>query len=117
MYSELLPLEVPYRSWTSISMDFIVGLSEFNGKTKIWVIVDRFSKISHLIALPKVNKTEDLAKIFLPKVWKHHGLPYDIVSDRDRMCISHFWQSLMDLLSIRLNLLTALHFETDDSTE
>ena len=108
-YGELLPLEVPYRPWTSISMDFIVGLPESNGMTKIWVIVDRFSKMSHFIALPTVNKTEDLAKIFLTQVWKYHGLPDDIVSDRDSKFISHFWQSLMDLLNVKLNLSTAFH--------
>jgi hypothetical protein len=46
-------------------MDFIVGLPESNGKTKIWVIVDHFFKMSRFIALPTVNKTENLAKIFL----------------------------------------------------
>ncbi|KAH0611479.1 uncharacterized protein H6S33_010744, partial [Morchella sextelata] len=40
-------LEIPYRPWTSISMDFIVGLPESSGFTKIWVIVDRFSKMAH----------------------------------------------------------------------
>jgi hypothetical protein len=71
-------------------MDFIVGLPESNGKTKIWVIVDCFSKMTHFIAQPTVNKTEDLAKIFLTPVCKHHGLPDDIVSDRDSKFISHF---------------------------
>jgi RNase H-like domain found in reverse transcriptase/Reverse transcriptase (RNA-dependent DNA polymerase)/Integrase zinc binding domain/Chromo (CHRromatin Organisation MOdifier) domain/Integrase core domain len=116
-YGELLPLEVPYRPWTSISMDFIVGLPESGGYTKVWVIVDRFSKMAHFIPLPTVNKTEDLAKLFLNSVWKHHGLPDDIVSDRDSKFISHFWQSLMDLLSVKLNLSTAFHPQTDGQTE
>ena len=116
-YGELQPLEVPYRPWTSISMDFIVGLPESGGYTKIWVIVDRFSKMAHFIPLPSVNKTEDMAKLFLTQVWKHHGLPDDIVSDRDSKFISHFWQSLMDLLSVKLNLSTAFHPQTDGQTE
>ncbi len=116
-YGELLPLEVPYRPWTSISMDFIVGLPESDGNTKIWVIVDRFSKMAHFIPLPTVNKTEDMAKIFLNQIWKLHGLPDDIVSDRDSKFISHFWQSLMDLLSVKLNLSTAFHPQTDGQTE
>src|SRR5258708_26224349 len=103
-YSKLLPLEVPYRPWTSISMDFIVGLPESDGNTKIWVIVDRFSKVAHFIPLPTVNETKDMAKIFLNLIWKLHGLPDDIVSDRHGKFISHFWQPLMYLLIVKLNL-------------
>jgi hypothetical protein len=85
--------------------------------SKIWVIVDRFSKMSHFIALPTVKKTEDMAKIFLTQVWKYHGLPDDIVSDRDSKFIFHFWQSLVDLFSINLNLSTALHPKTEGQTQ
>ena len=98
-------------------MDFIVGLPESDGNTKIWVIVDRFSKMAHFIPLPTVNKIEDMAKIFLNQIWKLHGLPDDIVSDRDSKFISHFWQSLMDLLSVKLNLSTAFHPHTNGETE
>jgi hypothetical protein len=73
--------------------------------------------MAHFIPLPTVNKTEDLAKLFLNSVWKHHGLPDDIVSDRDSKFISHFWQSLMDLLTVKLNLSTAFHPQTDGQTE
>jgi hypothetical protein len=64
-YGEKQPLEVPCNPGTSISMDFIVGLPESGGYTKIWVIVDRFSVIAHFVPLPSVNKTEDMAKLFL----------------------------------------------------
>src|SRR6266566_4997033 len=103
-------------------MDFyihglLVGLPESDGNTKIWVIVDRFSKMAHCIPLPTVNKTEEMAEIFLNQIWKLHGLPDDIVSDWDSKFISHFWQSLMDLLSIKLNISTAFHPQTDGTSE
>jgi hypothetical protein len=98
-------------------MDFIVRLPESDRKTKIWVIVDRFSKMSHFITLPTLNKSEDLTKIFLTQVGKHHGLPDDIALNRNSKFISHFWQSLMDLVSIKLNLSTAFHSQTDGQTE
>jgi hypothetical protein len=100
-----------------IYTDFIVGLPESGGYTKIWVIVDRFSKMAHFIPRPSMNKTEDMAKLFLTQVLKQHGLPDNIVSDRDSKFISHFWQSLMDLLSVKLNLSTAFHPHTDGQTE
>src|SRR5258708_14433205 len=96
---------------------FIVVLPESDGNTKIWVIVDRFSKMAHFIPLPAVNKTEDMAKIFLNQIWKVHGLPDDIVLDRDRMFIYHFWPSLMDLLSVKLNLSKAFHPQKHGQSE
>jgi hypothetical protein len=115
-YSALQPLEVPYRPWTSSSKDVIVGLSESSEYTKIWVTVHHVSKMSHFIPLTSVNKTEDIAMLFLTQVWKNHGLPDDIVSDRDLKFISYFWQSLLDLPSVRLNLSTAFHPKTDGET-
>jgi hypothetical protein len=116
-YGELLPLEVPYHPWTSISIDFIVGLPKSCWYTKEGVIVDHFSKITHFNLLPTLSKTEDLAKLFLNSVWKHDGLPDDIVSDRDSKFISHFWQSLMDLLRVKLNLSSAFHPQPDGQLE
>jgi hypothetical protein len=69
-YGLLQPLEIPYRPWTSISMDFITALPESDGYTQIWVIVDRLTKMAHFIPL-RVSKgseapVEDLAKV-LPR--------------------------------------------------
>ena len=99
-YGELEPLEVPYRPWSSISMDWIIELPESNRYTQIWVIVDRFTKMAHLVPLPTNTSAKDLAKIFVKEVWKNHGLPTNIVSDQDTKVTSHFWQALMDLLGI-----------------
>src|SRR6267143_4923 len=63
-----------------------------------------------------MNKTEELAKLFLDVIWKHHGLPDDIVLDRDSKFISHFCQSYMDLLSVKLNLSTTFLPQTDGQT-
>src|SRR5260370_22779424 len=94
-----------------------VGPLKSEGINKIWVIVHRFIKMALFIPMPTENKTQDMAKIFLNHIWKLHGLPDEIVSDRDSKFISHFWQSLMDLLSIKLNLSTAIHPQTDGQTE
>ena len=73
--------------------------------------------MAHYIPLPSHNKTEDMAKIFLKEVWRIHGLLDEIDSDRDSKFISCFWQSLMDLLNVKLNLSTAFHSQTDGQTE
>jgi len=116
-YGLLEPLEVPMRPWTAISIDFIVGLPKSNGYTKIWVIVDRFSKIAHFIPLRTEEHIKKLALTFVKEIWRLHGLPESIVSDRDTRFMSKFWTSLMQLLQVKLNLSTAFHPESDGQTE
>ena len=101
-YGLLQPLELAYAPWQSISMDFITDLPESNGCPSIWVIVDRFTKMAHFIPLRK-NQTKgaDLAPLFLQNIWRLHGIPTDIVSDRDTRFTSQFWSELARLLGIR----------------
>jgi hypothetical protein len=64
-------------------MDFIVDLPASNKYISIWVLVDPFSKMSYFILLKPKAKAPKLAKIFLKEIWGLHGLPINIVSDRD----------------------------------
>jgi hypothetical protein len=118
-YGLLQPLEIPYRPWTSISMDFITALPESDGFTQIWVIVDRLTKMAHFIPLKTEEESpvRDLAIIFAREIWRLHGLPADIVSDRDTRFTSHFWQELTSHLGIQLSMSTAFHPQADGQTE
>lgn len=111
------PLEIPYRPWSSISMDFIVALPVSSGYTQIWVIVDRLTKMAHFLPLPTEATAEDLAQVFIRELWKLHGLPDEIVSDRDSKFLSHFWKSLMERLQVGMRMSTAFHPQTDGQTE
>jgi hypothetical protein len=113
----LQPLEAPPRPWSSISMDFIVDLPPSEGYTSIWVIVDRYSKMAHFIPLKTPTGAEELAKIFVKEIFRVHGLPSDIVSDRDTRFTSQLWVSLCKLIGIKLKMSTAFHPQTDGSTE
>jgi len=84
LYGLSSPLELPYAPWQSIALDFITELPILDGCDQLWVIIDRFTKIAHLLPLRREEKTvADLAVIFAREVWKYQGLPTDIVSDRD----------------------------------
>jgi len=108
-YGLLEHLEVPMRPWTAISMDFIVGLSKSDGYTKIWIMVDRFSKMAHFIPIRTEEHIKELALTFVKEIWRLHGLPKSIVSDRDTRFTSNFLTSLMQVLQVKLSLSTAFH--------
>jgi len=112
------PLELPYAPWQSIAMDFITELPLSEGCDQLWVIIDRFTKMAHFLPLRKEGKSAaDLAVIFAREVWKHHGLPTDIVSDRDSRFTSETWKEFLQLLGIRSRMSTAFHPQTDGQTE
>jgi hypothetical protein len=64
-----------YSPWESTLVDFIGALPESEGYTQIIVVVDRFSKMAHFIALAETATTKDAVQAFLKEVWKLHGLP------------------------------------------
>ena len=117
-HGTLHPLELSYAPWDSISMDFITQLPKSDGCSTVWVIVDRFTKMAHFVPVKDGQKTaEGCAKLFLDNIWKLHGLPSSIISDRDPVFTSRFWAELMGRLDVRLRKSTAFHPQTDGQTE
>jgi len=98
-------------------MDFIVGLPKSEGYTKIWVIVDRISKVAHFILLKTLEHIKELALVFVKEIWSLDGRPESIVCDRDTQFTSKFWTSLMPLLQVKLNMTTPFHPEREGQTE
>jgi len=99
-------------------MDFVTELPVSEGCDQLWVVIDRFTKMAHFLPLPQNGKTAvDLAVIFAREVWKFHGIPTDIVLDRDSRFTSEAWQELLKILRIRPRMSTAFHPQTDGQTE
>jgi hypothetical protein len=114
----LQPLDIPERKWESVSMDFITQLPRTpRGHSQIVVFVDRCTKMVHLAALPEEATAEDVALCFRREVFRLHGLPKSIVSDRDRKFTGKFWSELLRLLGTSRRLSTAYHPQTDGQTE
>ena len=117
-YGELQSLPVPKDTWTSVSMDFITGLpTTERGNNSIMVVVDRMSKMVHLLPTTNPVTAIGVAQLYQDRVFALHGIPDDIVSDRDTKFTSAFWQDLQKLLGTILHLSTAFHPQTDGQTE
>ena len=120
-YHELFqPIAAESKLWQDISLDFVVGLSESEECNAILMIVDRFFKMHHYIlckATDEGTDVEETAKLLLHHVWKLHGLPKTIISDRGPQSVSLIWQKLCKMLSIKFKLSTAFHPETNGQSE
>ena len=114
----LQPLPTPGQQWEQVTMDFIVELPETQeGHNAIVVFVDRLSKMVHLQPTMTTATAMDIANIFFNSVFRLHGLPRVIVSDRDPKFTSKFWQTLFKLVKTKLTLSTAFHPQTDGQTK
>ncbi|KAA0060668.1 ty3-gypsy retroelement transposase [Cucumis melo var. makuwa] len=93
----LNPLEIPDTIWSEISMDFIDGLPKSAGYEAIFVVVDRLSKYAHFLPTKHPYTAKSVAELFVKEIVQLHGYPRSIVSDRDRVFVSHFWTELFKL--------------------
>jgi hypothetical protein len=109
----LSPLPVPNNSWEVISIDFIEGLPTSGHVNCIMVIVDKFSKFSHFIPLHHPFLAQKVTQVFLDNIFRLHGLPTHIISDRDPIFTSQFWRELFHLAQVQLCMSTAYHPRSD----
>ena len=113
----LLPLPVPTESWQVISMDFIEGLPTSGHANCILVVVDKFSKFAHFVPLHHLFTAAKVAQSFLDSVYRLHGMPSHIISDRDPIFTSLFWKELFKLAQVELCMSSAYHPQSDGQTE
>ena len=98
-------------------MDFITGLPKSGNKSVIMVIVDKISKYAHFYALPHPFTPALVDQSFMDQIFKLHGMPTSIVSDRDPIFTCRFWEAFQDALGTKLNFSTAYHPQSDGQTE
>ncbi|KAG0152773.1 hypothetical protein PDIDSM_2578 [Penicillium digitatum] len=87
------------------------------GYDAILVVVDRLTKMKHFIHCKGTCNAEEVARLYTRHVWKLHGLPNTVVSDRGPQFVAQFWKHLTKRLRITNLLSTAYHPETDGQTE
>ncbi|MCO5573242.1 hypothetical protein L7F22_027011 [Adiantum nelumboides] len=104
--------------WEFISMDFVSGLPTVQGGyDSIMVIVDMLTKVSHLLSVKKTYIASDISRLFVKEIFRLHGLPKRIISDKDAKFTSKFWKALFEALGTQLCFSSAYHPQSVGQTE
>ena len=98
-------------------MDFITDLPESETNNAILVVIDRLTKMSHFIPCRKNMNTKQFRMLFMNNIYRLHGLPADITTDRDTLFTSELWKETTKQLQIERKMSTAFHPQTDGQTE
>nr|GEV88931.1 putative reverse transcriptase domain-containing protein [Tanacetum cinerariifolium] len=106
--------KIPEWKWEKITMDFVSRLPRTpSGYDSIWVSVDRLTKSVYFFLMKKIDNIEKLAQQYLKEIVCRHGVSVSIISDRDSLFTSRFWETLEKALGTQLNMSTAYHLEMD----
>ena len=110
-YGLLNPLPVPTLPWEAIGIDFVGPLPPSGDRNatydSITVVICLLTAMVHLIPSRTNYKAKEIAELIFAEVYKHHGLPKAIVSDRDVLFTSTFWSHLHKLLGVELRMSSA----------
>jgi hypothetical protein len=113
-----MPLDPPESPWEHLSIDFMTDLpTTQRGNDMLMVVVDRFSKMAHLTPCKKTCTSEQVARLIVRDVFRLHGVPKSVVSDRDPRFTSDMWKAFWKQLGTTLSMSTADHPQTDGQTE
>jgi len=113
----LHPLPIPSRPWSHIAIDFVTGLPISRGMSTILTIVDRFSKSCHLVPLRKLPTAFQTAQLLIKHVFRLHGIPQEILSDRGPQFISQVWKAFCSALNCKSSLTSGYHPQSNGQTE
>jgi hypothetical protein len=114
----LQPLPVSEWKWETISLDFITGFPKTQKQNdSIMVVIDKLSKSAHFIPVKSTFKAINIIEIFMKEIFRLHGVPKMVISDRDVKFTSTFWKELFAGINTNLNFSTSYHPQMDGQTE
>lgn len=112
------PLPIPSGRWTDVTLDFVGALPKTRtGYDTVMVVVDRLSKRAHFIPTKKTLSAEGAAMLFLDNIFKLHGVPKRLVSDKDVRFTAKFWRTIHAKLGTSILFSTTNHPQTDGQSE
>ena len=106
-------MKIPNRPWQEISINIIGSLPKLNRIDAIVVIMDRFTKMIRLKVMTTNILSKGIVKIYRDDIWKLHGVPRKILSDRGPQFASNFMKEFTKVLETTRQLSTAYHPQTN----
>ena len=116
-YGLMHPIPAAHAPWKRISTDFIVKLPVSNGYDSIMVVIDKNTKLDHFIPTNESVNSQDTTKLFLQHVWRYHGTPEEVISDRGPVFVSKFMTRICNLLRIKPSPTITFYPQSDGQTE
>lgn len=114
---KLMPLPSPARPWSHLAMDFLTDLLESQLYTVILVVVNRFSKACRFIPFAALPSTNQITGALFQQVFRHYGIPEDILSDIGPQFISRVWKSFFRKLGTSVSLTSGYHPQSNGQVE
>uniref|UniRef100_A0A3P9JLW6 Integrase catalytic domain-containing protein n=1 Tax=Oryzias latipes TaxID=8090 RepID=A0A3P9JLW6_ORYLA len=108
---------MPSRPWSHIAVDFVTGLPLSQGHTVILTVIDCFSNAAQFIPLPQLPSAMETADALVHHVFRHHGVPSDIVSDCGPQFTSQVWKAFCSALRATVSLTSGYHPQANGQAE
>jgi hypothetical protein len=120
-YGLLNPLDIPGYLWESVGIDFVGPMPESTNRNgsfdSITVVICLLTGMVQLVPSQTNYNSRQLGELMFEEIYKYHGLPKNIISDRDVLFTSTFWKRLHQLIGTNLRMSSAYHPQTDGATE
>ena len=118
MLGKMQILDIPFRKWESISIDFITKLpTTRGGYDTIFVVIDHLTKMAHFFPMKKTDGALEVAKLFMKEIFQLHGMSKSIVLDRDSKFTSNFLKATFKAIGMKLKMSTTFHPRIDGKIE
>ena len=99
-------------------MDFVTHLPQTSqGHDAVWVIVDQLTKSAHFLAVRMNFTLEEFCRLYIREIFRLHGVPISIVSDRDPRFTAHFWKNFQQVMGTQLMMSIAFHPQTNGQSK
>ena len=114
----LQSLAIPEAKWQEVSVDFVTDLpTTSSGEDSIMTVVDRATKMVHLIPCTKTTTAGEAARLYWQHVVRLHGVPRAIHTNRGAQFVGRWWREIWTLLGTKLRYGTAYHPQSQGQVE